>query len=383
MMAPGQNGMPPKLGIISAIRQRMKGGPVKKIPEQLYLVGEKGPEKYVPKKGIPEMIGVNGPEVRAFPKDGNIIPNHHLTGKAQEAMEARMGPLKRRAMGGDVRGTRLGQTADDFYRTQDLNAGLAGLAQKNLEASGVGLGGLKVIPHSWEHAATPGATSTAIDWAGGGLTGGAAPTRADWDKPGMISMIREQAQRGGLSPSQAASMMASLNAGLSPEDVSKSGSAFWSLNHGQKPDIADPLTNFVKNTPTPAPLEPMGPPVPFDLKDRQVSAKVAGAERNEAEAQHAKEVQRMADIRDSPILGGAKAATQNFLERAGSLAGTANPLLSSGQRQKMRDVYFNSLDDNPRSRVSLGPESKEDRLKRIQGDPLFQGYLKRRAAQKN
>lgn len=194
-------------------------------------------------------------------------------------------------------------------------------------------------------------------------------------------MIREQAQRGGLSPSQAASMMASLNAGLSPEDVSKSGSAFWSLNHGQKPIEASPLDNFVQNTPTPKPLEPMGPPVPADLKKRQVDAKIAEAGRK-VDAQKAQELaERAANARDS-TLGSVTESIRSGVERANNLFGQANPLLSSKQRQSLRDEYFNHLDDNPRSRVSLGPESKSDMMKRAQSDPLFEGYFKKKLAQK-
>lgn len=380
----------PKPNLIGAIRQRMRGGPVKKIPEQLYLVGEKGPEKYVPKKGIPEMIGVNGPEVRAFPKDGTIIPHHKLTGKAQEAMEGFMGPLKRRALGGPVSGTRLGQTADDFYRAQDLNAGLSGLAQKDLEAFGVGLGGLNVIPHSWEKGSGGfmGRAPVASDFVGskiGGGTavapGGAGGARSDWDKPGLISTIRQQKESGGLSPDQAASMMASLNAGLSPEDVSRSGSAFWALNHGQKPIEASPLDNFVQNTPTPKPLEPMGPPVPADLKKRQVDAKIAEAGRK-VDAQKAQELaERAANARDS-TLGSVTESIRSGVERANNLFGQDNPLLSSKQRQSLRDEYFNHLDDLPGGGVSLGPESKSDMMKRAQSDPLFEGYFKKKLAQK-
>ena len=43
-----------------------------------YLVGEEGPELYVPHEGEPEFIGVGGPEVMTFPQKGTIIPNDKL-----------------------------------------------------------------------------------------------------------------------------------------------------------------------------------------------------------------------------------------------------------------------------------------------------------------
>ena len=64
---------------------RRFGGPVggtlsdmgKQRPE--YLVGEAGPEMYVPQRGNPFMVGMGGPEMFAPPTDGNIVPNHDLS----------------------------------------------------------------------------------------------------------------------------------------------------------------------------------------------------------------------------------------------------------------------------------------------------------------
>ncbi len=58
------------------VTPRAKGGPVHKVNP--YIVGEKGPEEYVPKHGKPEMIGMQGEEMRTFPQKGKIIPNDKL-----------------------------------------------------------------------------------------------------------------------------------------------------------------------------------------------------------------------------------------------------------------------------------------------------------------
>ena len=63
---------------------RQFGGPVHggtlssmaKRPE--YLVGEVGPEMYVPDTGAPFMVGQRGPEMFAPPVEGDIVPNHDL-----------------------------------------------------------------------------------------------------------------------------------------------------------------------------------------------------------------------------------------------------------------------------------------------------------------
>ena len=43
-----------------------------------YMVGEAGPEVAVYEDGTAEVVGKHGPEVRTFPKDGEIIPNKEL-----------------------------------------------------------------------------------------------------------------------------------------------------------------------------------------------------------------------------------------------------------------------------------------------------------------
>ena len=65
---------------------RARGGPVRRGGRQtlsamgkpMYWVGEKGPEKYVSESGQSSMVGLGGPEVRTFPEDGQIVPNHEL-----------------------------------------------------------------------------------------------------------------------------------------------------------------------------------------------------------------------------------------------------------------------------------------------------------------
>jgi hypothetical protein len=54
-----------------------EGGPAE--ARNTYIVGEKGPELFVPHGGGPQrMIGVNGPEFFAPEKDGQVIPNNKL-----------------------------------------------------------------------------------------------------------------------------------------------------------------------------------------------------------------------------------------------------------------------------------------------------------------
>ena len=66
---------------------RQFGGPVggmRSLPmmsKPQYLVGEAGPEMYVPDQGQPFMVGMGGPSVFAPPQDGHIVPNHQLTGQ--------------------------------------------------------------------------------------------------------------------------------------------------------------------------------------------------------------------------------------------------------------------------------------------------------------
>lgn len=64
---------------------RAMGGPVD--AGQKYLVGEIGPEAYVSGSGHVSLIGARGPEVRAFPSDGYIIPNHML-GSVQSRIDS-------------------------------------------------------------------------------------------------------------------------------------------------------------------------------------------------------------------------------------------------------------------------------------------------------
>ena len=62
------------------VKRRAGGGGVNSFSgmSQPYMVGEAGPEMYVPEQGQPQMVGAAGPEVRSFPQDGQIIPNHDL-----------------------------------------------------------------------------------------------------------------------------------------------------------------------------------------------------------------------------------------------------------------------------------------------------------------
>ena len=62
------------------VKRRAGGGGVNSFSGmgQPYMVGEAGPEMYVPEQGQPQMVGAAGPEVLSFPQDGQIIPNHDL-----------------------------------------------------------------------------------------------------------------------------------------------------------------------------------------------------------------------------------------------------------------------------------------------------------------
>ena len=65
------------LDMVTGIPFMAEGGPTQ--ARNTYVVGEKGPELYVPHGGGQQrMIGVNGPEFFAPEKDGQIIPNHKL-----------------------------------------------------------------------------------------------------------------------------------------------------------------------------------------------------------------------------------------------------------------------------------------------------------------
>jgi len=59
------------------------GGPV--MAGGTYMVGELGPELFVPKTGSPYMIGESGPEVRDFHTAGFVVPNHLLSTAGAQA----------------------------------------------------------------------------------------------------------------------------------------------------------------------------------------------------------------------------------------------------------------------------------------------------------
>ena len=51
---------------------RFAGGPI--AAGNTYMVGEIGPELFVPNVGLPQMVGASGPEIRDFHTSGTIIP---------------------------------------------------------------------------------------------------------------------------------------------------------------------------------------------------------------------------------------------------------------------------------------------------------------------
>jgi hypothetical protein len=65
------------LDMLTGIPFLAEGGPTE--ARNTYIVGEKGPELFVPHGGgAQRMIGVNGPEFFAPEQDGQVIPNHKL-----------------------------------------------------------------------------------------------------------------------------------------------------------------------------------------------------------------------------------------------------------------------------------------------------------------
>ena len=110
---------------------RQFGGPVsrsfsamsKPTNQQQYLVGEVGPEMYMPQRGAPMLIGRDGPEVFNPPQDGYIVPNNQLPGqqgqKGQTHTLADLGKntwgLLSRQEGGSVIGPRPGYRWSTTY----------------------------------------------------------------------------------------------------------------------------------------------------------------------------------------------------------------------------------------------------------------------------
>lgn len=63
-------------GVGSLIPGLWTGGPA--TAGRRYMVGEIGPELFVPRTGTPRMIGVGGPQVMTFPTDGFVVPSFAL-----------------------------------------------------------------------------------------------------------------------------------------------------------------------------------------------------------------------------------------------------------------------------------------------------------------
>lgn len=62
---------------------RASGGPV--LPGQQYMVGEVGPELFVPTVGPMRVIGADGPQLGRFSEPGYVVPNHALAEMAAHA----------------------------------------------------------------------------------------------------------------------------------------------------------------------------------------------------------------------------------------------------------------------------------------------------------
>lgn len=64
------------LGVGAPVPGLFAGGPV--TAGMTALVGEIGPELFVPTVGAPRIVGADGPEIRDFHTSGTVIPNHLL-----------------------------------------------------------------------------------------------------------------------------------------------------------------------------------------------------------------------------------------------------------------------------------------------------------------
>ena len=96
------------------------GGPV--TPGLTALVGEIGPELFVPAIGRPRVIGADGPEILDFHTSGTVIPNHLLVpeGRILGDVRAWLG-LEELAVGGIHRRGALTVQVLPFVRQDDYD----------------------------------------------------------------------------------------------------------------------------------------------------------------------------------------------------------------------------------------------------------------------
>ena len=145
------------------ISARAKGGPVKNINP--YLVGEKGPEVFVPKKGQPEVIGAQGPEVRTFPQHGTIIPNHKIQPRVEGGRVTRSGqpwinetPEQKLAHAQEVdrMGKAINKPQSQRSKFESASPAIKALTyggetlERGLEGAGKGIAWPFVSPETWK-----------------------------------------------------------------------------------------------------------------------------------------------------------------------------------------------------------------------------------------
>ena len=132
------------------MRSRRYGGDVNSFSSmgsQPYQVGEAGPEQYVSDSGQTAMVGMGGPEIRTFPQDGYIVPNHELGGMGRGGPMRGMGgpgmmrePRQGYGGGGSMRG--MGGPMVTLSKMADGNFGM----ESDGENEGQGRGDKRIIP---------------------------------------------------------------------------------------------------------------------------------------------------------------------------------------------------------------------------------------------
>jgi hypothetical protein len=104
------------------LEQRFAGGPVS--AGGTYMVGELGPELFVPTYGTPQMVGQGGPEIRDFHASGTIIPAD-MVGSYMAAQTASLAAVS--AAPAPAAGVQIGElhVHDKFDARREFDALLA------------------------------------------------------------------------------------------------------------------------------------------------------------------------------------------------------------------------------------------------------------------
>ena len=97
------------------------------MPGDVSMVGELGPELFVPLAGPAKVIGGDGPEIMRFSSSGMIIPNHLIA----LAVAAQAAPAMAAAMSGGVHIENL-TVQDRFDARREFDALMA--KQRRIDA---------------------------------------------------------------------------------------------------------------------------------------------------------------------------------------------------------------------------------------------------------